>query len=163
MLQKRTCSYSLVLFVVFSIACNNKKIEKKKGYHHIIIFIWGMSPYPNKRICIFHWNVKLKSVFYRCTNCLAYSVLFCIVVTTNRGLSCTVYLLTGQSYRWESVKTMLKYSGKENLNTSGPQCQSCWSFVSFRVREIFSRINCWFSLKCISGQASWDKMYPTNA
>lgn len=35
-------------------------------------------------------------------------ILFCIVVTTNRGLSCTVYLLTGQSYIYESVKTMIK-------------------------------------------------------
>lgn len=34
--------------------------------------------------------------------------------------------------------------------------------VEVGVREIFSKRNCWFSFKCISGQANLDQMYKWN-
>lgn len=75
-LLMRTCSCSLFYLLCFLSHAISKGKKRGKRYHHIIIFIWGMSPYHRKRFCTLRSNVKFNSVFYSCTNCLANSVLY---------------------------------------------------------------------------------------
>lgn len=87
-----TCSWPLFYLLCFlshAIRHKWKKKRKKNNSTICVFFIWGMSP-NEKIICIFCSNVKFNSVFNRCTNCLANSVLYSC--DHNRGLSCTVYL-----------------------------------------------------------------------
>lgn len=73
-----------------------KKKKKKKGHHHIIIFYQrGVSPRQEETFVLY---VQMSSsIVGSIVVQTVWLILFCIVVITNRGLSCTVYLLTGQS------------------------------------------------------------------
>lgn len=68
----------IVLFAVFSIACNKekkmKKKKKKKTPPYYYFYLRDVS-IPQKK-CTLCSNVKFNSVFYSCTNCLANSVLY---------------------------------------------------------------------------------------
>lgn len=99
----------IVLFVVFSIACNKwrkKKEEEKKRtppYHYFYLRDVSI---PQEKILYFMFKCS-SSIVCSIDVQTVWLILFCIVVITNRGLSCTVYLLTGQSYVWETVKKIM--------------------------------------------------------
>lgn len=76
---KRTCSCSLFYLLCFlSHAISKKGGEKRRRKEKDTTKSLFLSEgcLHEKRFCIFHSNVKFNSVFYRCTNCLANSVLY---------------------------------------------------------------------------------------
>lgn len=68
-------------------------------------------------------------------------ILFCIVVITNRGLSCTVYLLTGQS----QVIRVCKENDIESVGREKSEHFRCWVLVSMEL---------WKWEKCFPGETA---------
>lgn len=150
----------IVLFIVFSVACNKQRGGRGEGGEEkdatkIIIFIWGMSPWEK----IFVFSVQMSSSIVCSIDVqTVWLILFCIVVITNRGLSCTVYLLTGQS----QVIRVCKENDIESVGREKSEHFRCWVLVStelWKLREMFSRRNWWLCLKCICVRATFDTMY----
>lgn len=77
-LLKSTCSCSLFYLLYFlshAISKHRKKKERKE-HHHVIIFYLKDVSVPQENILYFQFKLKFDSVFNRCTNCLANSVLY---------------------------------------------------------------------------------------
>lgn len=97
---------------------------------------------PQEKILYFLCsNVKFNSVFYRCTNCLANSVLY----SRDHKQGFILYCI---STHWTIIRIRdckendIESVGMKNLNTLW-----CWVLVLLElwklgVREIFSRTNC---------------------
>lgn len=114
MLLKRTCSCSLFYLLCFL----SHAISKEKDITTISLFLSEGCLYTTRKDFVFSVQMS-SSIVCSIDVQLVWLILFCIVVITNRGLSCTVYLLTGQSYVRDCKENDTESVGMENLNTLG--------------------------------------------